>query len=149
MLIYHMGYCYGENKMTEEYVLDESKLCIKIKPSTGIIDFVDADGRVYVYTPDNRFESKVYIQKVNRNPFKAKLSLQQRCEEAITEAKNEIRKKVKKYNEFAYLKDKYGTCKEKENTEPDNPQRTCSHCGGLTESQGAYCQWCGTEETIA
>jgi hypothetical protein len=132
--------------MTEEYVLDESKLCIKIKPNTGIFEVVDTDGLVYIYTPDYRFDSKVYIQKVNRNLFMAKLSLTERCEEAITEAKNEIRKKVKKYNEFAYLKDKYGTCKEKET--PQTGERTCIHCGRLTDSKGEYCQWCGTKETI-
>jgi hypothetical protein len=132
--------------MTEEYVLDESKLCIKIKPNTGIFEVADTDGLVYIYTPDYRFDSKSYIQKVNRNLFKAKLSLTERCEEAITEAKNEIRKKVKKYNEFAYLKDKYGTCKEKEISQ--SGERTCIHCGRLTASNGEYCQWCGTKEAI-
>jgi hypothetical protein len=130
--------------MTEEYVLDESKLCIKIKPGTGMLELVDAEGGVYVYTPDRRFESKVYISKVNQNPFKAKLSLQQRCEVAITEAKNEIRTKVKKYNEFAYLQDKYESCKEKET--PRTGERTCIHCWRLTDSKGEYCQWCGTKE---
>lgn len=99
----------------EEYVLDESKLCIRLRPSTiGGILLDSSYGYVYIHTPDSKFSSSAVIEKNNRSFFSEKLSLTERCERAITNAKDDIRDQVKKHNEFVYLNNKYGTCKGKE-----------------------------------